>query len=111
MKKLQKPAKTSRAARRPPVKKRPKVSVEVTPEPVPYIIEMRGQCRDYLEDLVSRHRGELERDGQVVVFLNRQEAGKLLDLAAPIEFRVGGETWVLGHGKYTGWILTSFLGA
>lgn len=104
-----KPTKTSRAARPAPVDKRSKVSVEVSPEPVPYVIEVRGECADYLEDLVSRHRGKLDWDADYELFLNGQDAETLLSLAAPINFRMGGREWVLGHGKHTGWVLTPLL--
>jgi hypothetical protein len=109
MKKLQKKAKASRRTASPPRNKGRKVRAEVVPEPVPYVIEMRGECAEYLEDLVSRHRGKLDWDADYELFLNSQEAETLLTLATPINFRMNGREWVLGHGKHTGWLLTPLL--
>lgn len=96
-------------ARRSSSNQRPKVRVEFLAETVPYVIEVRGECAEYLEDLVSRHRGELDWDADYKLFLNGQEADTLLTLAAPINFRMGGREWVLNYGKYAGWFLTPLL--
>jgi len=105
----QKPSPRSRRTTAAPPNKRRKVSRKIVAEPVPYVIEVRGECADYLEGLIAGDGGQLDRNPEDVVFLNRQEAGKLLDLATPIEFRVNGRAWVLRHSKNASWFLQPFL--
>lgn len=109
MKKLQKPAKTSRRAWRSPTNEGRKVSVEFDPQAVVCVIEMRGECAEYLENLVAAHGGELGRDSQDILFLNRENAETLQGLALPIEFRVNGRAWVLRNHKGLGWFLDPVL--
>jgi hypothetical protein len=109
MKKLQKKAKASRAAARAPRNKSHKVRAEVVPQEALYRIEVWGECAEYLEDLISRHGGQLDRNPEDVLFLNTKESAKLLALAAPIEFRMNGCSWVLRYNERAGGTLTPLL--
>lgn len=93
----------------PPFDQSPQVRFKTFPEVVGNHIVMRGQGAEYLEDLVARHGGELDRNPYDELFLNSQDAETLLGLAAPIYFRVNGREWVLNHNERTGWVLCTGL--
>lgn len=105
----QKPACGCRCAARTPVAEGPQVRFKSFSEVVGNHIVMRAQGAEYLEDLVSRHGGQLDRNPEDEFFLGREEAESLLRDAAPIYLSVSGREWVLNHNESTGWVLTPWL--
>ncbi len=97
---------------RPPTKKSRKVSVEVSPEAVLNLVEVRGQGTEVLKSLIAGHQSKFDWYGEGEYFLCSEEALELLQLSAPIHFRsnIGAEV-ILDYSEKSGWILKPGLGS